>query len=445
MNSQENQTSPATSKCPIQSRRSTKPSPSRYVPPSSLFHPPPTKNIKQNPSPSFTLTTLPLPPLAPTDILVKLSATSVCSTDLALATGQLGPCRPVLGHEGVGRVARLGSLVSPDEVRVGQRVGVSWVRGVCGECVFCLRGGGRDGRCARKWFSGREVDGTFAGFTVVRGVEGLVRLPDDVEVGLQNEGVGDGGAGDGERERGDRGQRPLRTPTPSDEVLAPIMCAGVTAYKALKECGATPGGWVAISGAGGGVGALGVQYARAMGYRVLALDVGGEKKALCGRLGAEVCIDVQDYETGQEVADAAKRATDGDGVEAVVVAAGTAQAYQDALGMLAPYGTMVCVGIPSPSSRAVQFHPLMFIDRGIRVIGSMVGSKGDIYEAVRFVQRGLVKPEVTVVGMEELGQVMNLLASGQVSMPSGRRTCANCVGHDQIRCQTGLTDVLVRP
>ncbi|PLB43314.1 hypothetical protein P170DRAFT_75622 [Aspergillus steynii IBT 23096] len=193
------------------------------------------------------------------------------------------------------------------------------------------------------------------------------------------------------------------------------MCAGVTAYKALKDSGAPPGSWVAISGAGGGVGALGVQYARAMGYRVLAVDAGEEKRKLCMRLGAEAYVDVGTYESGQEVADAAKRETDGDGVEAAIVTAGSAQAYQDAFGMLAPYGTLVCVGIPPPSGRAVQFHPLMFIDRGIRVIGSMVGSKGDIYEAVRFVQRGLVKPEVTVVGMEELGEVMKLLAEGKAT------------------------------
>ncbi|KAL4810630.1 chaperonin 10-like protein [Aspergillus unguis] len=328
--------------------------------------------VQQGCEPTFEITKIPLPTPGPTDLLIKLSVTGICGTDIALASGKLGPCCQILGHEGIGRVVKIGPNVPRTSVLVGDRVGVSWVRDSCGDCAMCLHG--EDMRCVKQVHSGRAVDGTLAQYTIVP-FRSMIRLPEG----------------------------------PPDEQLAPVMCAGVTAYRALKVCGAVPGQWIVISGAGGGVGAMGIQYARAMGYRVLAIDAGEKKGEYCLRLQAEAYIDVLKH---KNTSPAVKEITDGQGAAAVLVPAGSTKAYQDAFDMLAPFGTLVCIGIPPPSE-SIHFHPLQFIDNGIRVIGSMVGSKQDIGEALGFVQRGVVVPDVQVARLEDVSTLMQRMASGQ--------------------------------
>lgn len=208
----------------------------------------------------------------------------MCGSNLHLASGHMGPVQSVLGHERVGRVVATGSAVSADFIALGTRVGVAWVRDICGECSACLRG--EEGRCSQLLTSGRVWDVSFAEYAVV----------------------------------------------------APMLCGGVTAYKALKVCGATPGSWVAVSGVGGGVGALAIQFATAMGYRVLAAHVG--KGPYCNKLGAEAHL-----VAGDATAEAVGKIADG-GVQAVIVAAGSNKAYQLAIGWLAAFRTLVCVGVP---------------------------------------------------------------------------------------------------
>lgn len=234
-------------------------------------------------------------------------------------------------------------------------------------------------RCLAQPHSGRSVDGTFAEYTVVP-ARYVVLLPEGLE----------------------------------DRLVAPIMCGGVTIYKALKICGAVPGQWIAINGAGGGVGALGVQYARAMGYRVVAIDGGAVKGGYCVSLGAEVYVD---FLAEKSVAEAVKRVTGGTGVHAVIAVAGSGRAYQESFGMLAPFGTLVCIGIPPPTD-LVQFHPLAFIDYGFKVIGTAVGTRTDILEALEFVNRGLVIPKVESTTLEGLNTVKDEFAKGEVSSPT---------------------------
>ncbi|OJI99239.1 hypothetical protein ASPVEDRAFT_125961, partial [Aspergillus versicolor CBS 583.65] len=321
---------------------------------------------------------LPIPQPGPTDVLVKLSVTGLCGTDFALASGALGQTRPILGHEGIGRVSKLGSALNESQVKLGQRVGISWVRGVCGDCAFCLHEGGEgEAHCAAQIHSGRKVDGTLAGFTVVP-FDYISMLPEGLE----------------------------------DAVLAPVMCGGVTAYKALKLANVVPGAWVVLLGAGGGVGSLGIQYARAMGYRVIAVDAGSEKEEACLELGASVYVDIN--REGLDIARAVKGLTDGKGASAVIVIAGSARAYQDAFHLVAPFGTLVCVGI-TPLSEPIQVHPLTLIDNGIRVIGSMTGTRQDIVEAVEFVRRGEVVPEVQIIPLKIMEGIGELRAQNKVS------------------------------
>ncbi|KAH6972201.1 alcohol dehydrogenase [Ilyonectria sp. MPI-CAGE-AT-0026] len=315
----------------------------------------------------FRISSIAIPPIGPLEILVQLSATGVCGTDMALASGEVGPTCQILGHEGIGRVVQVGQGVPASDVQVNDRVGIAWLRDICGKCAYCLHPGGET-RCAEQLNSGRKIDGTFAEYAVVP-ARYLVRIPDHVKT--------------------------------SDEMLAPILCGGVTAYKALRVCGASGGQWVAVLGAAGGVGAFAIQYARAMGLRVLAIDAGEAKGKYCLELGAEKYIDVVDT---TDLAAQAAKLTGGRGISAALAIAGSAKGYQAALEILGPFGTLVCVGIPPPHE-LVSFHPLLFIDKGIKIVGSAVGTREDILDAIEFVERGLVKSNIVRATLLDLPKI----------------------------------------
>ncbi|KAI8671828.1 PKS-ER domain-containing protein [Fusarium keratoplasticum] len=322
--------------------------------------------VRSDSSFRFEVRSVPIPQPKPWEVLVKLSATGVCGTDMGLAAGHLGPSCDILGHEGVGRVVRIGDGVDPSIVKTGDRVGIAWVRDVCGRCSCCREPGGET-RCRELQNSGRNWDGTFAEHCVVPSRYVLV-LPEDSAL--------------------------------PDELIAPVLCGGVTAYKAVKTCGATPGEWVAVVGAAGGVGGLAVQYAKAMGYQVAAVDVGPSQEA-CLKAGADAYFDATD----PNIVSALKKVTpDEVGAKAVVVTANSGKAYQTALDLVAVFGTLVCVGIPPPD-QPLTLHPITVMDRGIRIIGTLVGTRTDTLEALEFVRRGAVKPVVNTVGFDQLNDV----------------------------------------
>ena len=319
----------------------------------------------------FTVRQVPTPNPRPWQVLVKLFATGICGTDAALASGHAAPARDILGHEGVGRVVKIGTGIDPGTVRLGDRVGIAWVRDICGRCPCCREPGGET-RCLEQWNSGRKWDGTFAEYCVVPGRYLLV-LPD-------SDGL-------------------------ADEMVAPILCGGVTAYKALKACGALPGEWEAVVGTGG-VGGLAIQYARAMGYRVAAVDVGREKEESSLTAGAHAYFDALD----EDVASHLRVLTCGTAAKAVVVTAGSSGAYQTSIDLVGVFGTLVCVGIPPPEG-TMTIHPLLLIDRGITVLGTLAGTRTETLEALEFVRIGAVKPLVTIVGLEKVGEVLEKLGT----------------------------------
>jgi propanol-preferring alcohol dehydrogenase len=147
-----------------------------------------------------------------------------------------------------------------------------------------------------------------------------------------------------------------------------------------------------------------------MGYRVIAVDAGSQKEESCLGLGANAYVDI---EQEADIPAAVRQLTDKQGARAAIVCAGSSRAYQDAFQMVAPFGTLVCVGI-TPLSQPIQFHPLTLIDNGIRVVGSMVGTRGDILEAVEFVKRGQVVPSVQMLSLEEIADVAKLQALKKV-------------------------------
>lgn len=314
--------------------------------------------------------------------------TSLCGTDALMGANEMGQARAIIGHEGVGRIETLGSNVTvlDPTVEVGQRVGVAYSRDFCGACGFCKETA-KDGeiRCTAKPWSGTAFDGTFAQYTIVP-ARYLLRIPDD------------------------------RFGDLPDEMIAPMLCGGVTAYTAVKTCdGLVPGQWIAVCGGGGGVGAFAVAFGKAMGYRVIATDTGAEKgeHALAG--GAEHYIDITSPEVNATgVAEEVKKLTNGLGVSAAIVCTGVAAAYQSALGMLAPFGTLMCVGIPHAEG-LIAFHPFLCIALGFKIMGTAVGSRRDTLEALEFVKRGLVKPKVQWGELESLTELMEEVKGGKVS------------------------------
>lgn len=310
----------------------------------------------------------------------------------------MGPTKTILGHEGVGRVESLGRNVAAldPSIEAGQRVGVAWTRDSCGSCAFCTNTT-RDGetRCAAKPHSGASVEGTFAQYALVP-ARYLLRIPDE------------------------------RFGDVPDEILAPVLCGGVTAYKAIKSCdGLTPGQWIAVCGGGGGVGAFAVAFGKAMGYRVIATDAGAEKGGHALEVGAEHYVDIVSPEVkASGVGDEVKKLTGGLGVSAVFVCTGVPAAYQSAMDMLAPFGTLMCVGIPPPAG-VFTVHPWMFIMSGYKIQGTAVGTRRDTLDALEFVKRGLVKPKVQWADLERLSELMDDVSKGKVSTSTSKNVSSD--------------------
>lgn len=195
---------------------------------------------------------IPVPKPAPDEVLVNVKYSGVCHTDLHAMNGDWPLERKrnlVGGHEGAGVVVARGNLVS--EINIGDHAGVKWLNGSCLVCEFCQQAD--EPLCPKASLSGYTVDGTFQQYCLAKATH-VNHLPKDV---------------------------PL-------DAIAPVLCAGITVYKGLKESGARPGQSVAIVGAGGGLGSLAQQYAKAMGLRIIAIDGGDEKRDSCKALGAEV-------------------------------------------------------------------------------------------------------------------------------------------------------------
>lgn len=204
------------------------------------------------------------------------------------------------------------------------------------------------------------------------------------------------------------------TPIPKELSLdqaAPILCAGLTVYKALKEANLIPGQYVAIPGAGGGLGHLCVQYAVGFGYRVIAIDTGAEKKALCQQLGAETFID---FKTTNDLVSDIKAATqDQMGPHAAIVAASGSAAYEQALDYIRSKGTLVAVGLPGHADLKANVFSTVF--RSLRIVGSYVGNRNEAIEALDFAARGKVKTHYKILGLSDLPKVYKDMHDGKVT------------------------------
>lgn len=301
-------------------------------------------------------------------ILVKYEATGVCHTDLHAASGDW-PVKPsppfVPGHEGVGFVAGVGAGVK--RVKEGDRVGVPWLHSACGYCPYCRTGW--ETLCASQSNTGYSVNGTFAQFGLAD-PDFVASLPDSLDFGP----------------------------------AAPVLCAGVTVYKGLKETEVRPGEWVAISGVGG-LGHMAVQYAKAMGMHVVAADIFDDKLALAKKLGADVTVNGKDKDAIEQV----QKATGG--VHGALVTAVSPIAMEQAFGFMRSKGTMALVGLPPGKISLPVFETVL---KRITVRGSIVGTRQDLEESLQFAAEGKVVPHFSWDELENVNDIFRRMEEGKI-------------------------------
>ncbi|GAA6061587.1 hypothetical protein JCM10212_004337 [Sporobolomyces blumeae] len=317
--------------------------------------------------------------LKPGEILVKVEYSGVCHTDLHAWRGDW-PAPPKLplvgGHEGAGPIVAIGDGTLT-RLKVGQNVGLKWLADSCLDCENCREGS--EPTCSQASCHGYMVDGSFQQYAIT-----YARHATPIPEGL-----------------------PL-------EVAAPILCAGVTVYRAILNSQARAGQTVAIVGAGGGLGHLAVQYAAAMGLRVIAIDTGDDKKKLCASYGADRFVDFKDHKKPEDLIKAIKDLTDdGKGPHAAIVAAAGAAAYEQALEYIRPTGTLVCVGLPPDTFVRANVFFTVFYSK--RIVGSYVGNRQDAVEALDFAARGKVSPRIEVVPLSKLADVYERMEKGQLA------------------------------
>jgi propanol-preferring alcohol dehydrogenase len=309
-----------------------------------------------------------IPEPGPDEIQIKMEACGVCHTDLHAAEGDwpIKPTPPFIpGHEGVGYVSGVGRNVTT--VKEGDRAGIVWLYSACGQCVDCLAG--QESCCTKAQFGGYTKNGGFAEYAVAD-PKHVAHLPSNV--GFIE--------------------------------VAPIICAGVTVYKGLKSTDAKPGDWVVISGIGG-LGHLAVQYAKAMGFRVAAVDVSDEKLSLATRLGAKLIVNAKEQDP---VAFFQKEIG---GAKAVLVTAPSTPAFAQAIGMVRARGTIVLNGLPPGSFPLPIFEVVL---KALTIRGSIVGTRLDLAEALAFSGEGLVHATTKAEPLEDINDIFKRMHAGKI-------------------------------
>ncbi|GKZ29464.1 hypothetical protein AbraIFM66950_005024 [Aspergillus brasiliensis] len=203
-----------------------------------------------------------------------------------------------------------------------------------------------------------------------------------------------------------------RIPDGVDDFAAgPIMCSGSTMFRALRESNLHAGQWVVIIGAGGGVGHMGVQIAKAMGLRVIGVDTGEDKAQLCLQLGCEAFVD---HRKSNDLAAEVVRQAEGQGAHGVLVTASSAAAYRVAPRMLRVGGVVVCVGIPASGTAVAGDDPMYIILKNLKIVGSLTGSRQDTLGALSLAARGLLKPVYELFSIDQLPDAVARLRQGHV-------------------------------
>ena len=299
------------------------------------------------------------------EVRIQVKACGVCHSDLFVKEGAWpGIQYPrVPGHEVAGVIDELGADVNG--WTKGQRVGVGWHGGHDGTCIQCRHGDFLN--CQNSKVAGISYDGGYQQYMVAP-VEALAAIPEGL----------------------------------SDAEAAPLLCAGVTTFNALRHGGAMPGNLVAIQGVGG-LGHLGIQFGNKFGYKVAAIGRGQENAALAKKLGATFYIDSQSTNAAQELQKLG-------GAQAILATAPSSKAMSELIGGLAPNGKFIVVGI---SSDPIEVTPVQLIQGEKRIQGSAVGIPTDSEETLQFAELTGVRPMIETYPLERAGEAYARMLSGK--------------------------------
>lgn len=312
-----------------------------------------------------------IPTPAAGQVLVRIEASGLCHTDIHAAHGDW-PVKPsppfVPGHEGVGIIEALGAGVTSRAV--GDRVALPWLGHACGHCDYCVKGW--ETLCEQQQNTGYSIDGSFAEYAVAD-ADYVVPVPEGV--------------------------------APHD--AAPLTCAGVTTYKAIKVADIQPTERVAIFGIGG-LGHLAVQYAKIVGGSVIAVDVDNAKLAMATELGA-------DYVVNAGVTDPVAAIEALGGADVAVVLAVIPSVFEQALASLRRGGRLVCVGLPPETDGPMALPIFPTVLKGISVIGSIVGTRQDLAEVFALHALGRTKVIAETRKLDEVNAAVDEVLSGKAT------------------------------
>jgi D-arabinose 1-dehydrogenase-like Zn-dependent alcohol dehydrogenase len=297
-------------------------------------------------------------------VRIKVQACGVCRSDVLTKEGSWpGIQYPrVPGHEVAGIIDEVGAGVT--EWKTGQRVGVGWHGGHDGTCLPCRRGD--FGNCQNLKIAGISYDGGYQQYMVAP-VEALTPMP---------EGLGDAEA-------------------------APLLCAGITTFNALRHSGAMPGDLVAVLGIGG-LGHLGIQFANKFGYKVAAIGRGSENAALAKKLGASVYID-------NKVTNAAEELQKLGGAQVILATAPSSKAMSELINGLGPNGKLMVVGV---TFDAIEVTPAQLISGSRSIHGWASGTPTDAEDTLRFAELTGVRPMIETYPLEKAAEAYERMMSG---------------------------------
>jgi len=319
----------------------------------------------------LTLAEIERPQPGDNDVLIQVEACGVCHSDLSIADGDwkqfasITKMPLVLGHEVAGKVVEVGAGVR--ELKIGDRVGVPWIYWTCGECEFCRAG--YENLCSKQKITGLTVDGGYAEF-VKAPASHATKIPDAV----------------------------------SSVQAAPLFCAGVTVYRAIKQANPQRGQRLAVFGIGG-LGHLAIQIAVQLGLEVTAVDVADDKLALAKSLGAANTLNSTNTNVVKELR---RRGS----VHIALVASGSKAAYDTAFYCVRPTGTLLVVGLPSAE---ISFPAIIMAAGEINIKASAVGTREDLREVLAMAAAGKLTCQVATRPLADANAVLDEMRSGKIS------------------------------
>ncbi|KAK5172161.1 uncharacterized protein LTR77_003799 [Saxophila tyrrhenica] len=310
---------------------------------------------------------IPIPSIGDDEILVKVGSASLCHSDLMLFDGSIPASEPVvMGHEGVGFVDKLGKNVTG--FKEGDRIGFLYIKGVCFDCDGCQV---HNLNCTNgsPMLQGFGCDGMFAEYTSIHH-RNAIHLPENLDMATS----------------------------------APYFCAGITAFHGVDSCDLKPGQWMVIVGCGG-LGQMGIRFAKAMGIKVIGLDINDEVLAEAKDSGADVVINSKNADYEAEI-----RKTTNGGADAAVVFSAAQAAYDTASKVLKIGGILMVVGLPS---RPIQFGALDLMRKLYQIRSESTGPPHQMPMALEFISKHNIKPKVATYKLDDIHEMIDLMQSGK--------------------------------